>query len=127
MFVQVCAVVLLHEQELLGIAKDHRAETRVFPRSQVALGNARRTRYTFTMSTLAEIEAAVDQLPPTQQEKLFAFLAGRLGRGERMRSQARRGLKAATALALEGLPADLSVGTKDRVRAMVAKRHGANR
>jgi hypothetical protein len=32
------------------------------------------------MSTLAEIEAAVEQLPPTQQETLFAFLAKQLGR-----------------------------------------------
>lgn len=79
------------------------------------------------MSTLAELEAAVDQLLPTQQEKLFAFLAGRLGRGGRTCSKARRGLKAATLPALEGLPADLSVGTKERVRALVAKRHAANR
>ena len=32
------------------------------------------------MSTLAEIEEAVDQLPSAQQEALFAFLAERLGR-----------------------------------------------
>ena len=32
------------------------------------------------MSTLAEIEAAVAQLPLPQQEVLFAFLAERLGR-----------------------------------------------
>ena len=75
------------------------------------------------MSTLNEIEAAVDQLPLPQKEELFAFLASRLGR----RTRTRQGLKAAAYPALEGLPADLSVGTKDRVRAMVAKRHGANR
>ena len=79
------------------------------------------------MSTLAEIEAAVEQLPPTQQEELFAFLAGRLGRHGRTRSHGRRGLKAAALPALEGLPADLSVGTRDRVRVLVAKRHAANR
>ena len=80
------------------------------------------------MSTLEEIEAAVEQLSPTQQASLFALLAGRLGRDERMHSKAkRRGLKAATRPALEGLPVDLSVGTKDRVRAMVARRHAANR
>ena len=79
------------------------------------------------MSTLAEIEAAVDQLPPTQQEQLFAFLAGRLGRNGKTPAKARRGLKAASLPALEGLAADLSVGTKDRVRALVAKRHAANR
>lgn len=33
-----------------------------------------------TMSTLAEIEAAVVQLPPTQQETLIALLANQLGR-----------------------------------------------
>ena len=32
------------------------------------------------MSTLAEIEEAVDKLPSAQQEALFAFLAERLGR-----------------------------------------------
>ena len=79
------------------------------------------------MSTLAEIEAAVDNLPPPQQEELFAFLAGRLGRAAHTRSKARRGLKAAAHPPLEGLPPDLSVGTKDRVRAMVAKHHAANR
>ena len=33
------------------------------------------------MSTLAEIEAAVETLPSPAQEELFAFLAARLGRG----------------------------------------------
>lgn len=32
------------------------------------------------MSTLAEIEAAVDALPPPQQEELFRYLAERLRR-----------------------------------------------
>jgi hypothetical protein len=34
----------------------------------------------YVMSTLAEIEAAVEKLPPTQQKALFDFLAERLGR-----------------------------------------------
>jgi hypothetical protein len=35
------------------------------------------------MSTLAEIEAAADALPPQQKEELFLFLAARLrGEGE---------------------------------------------
>jgi len=33
-----------------------------------------------SMSTLDEIEAAVENLPRLQQEKLFAFLAQRIGR-----------------------------------------------
>ena len=33
------------------------------------------------MSTLTEIEAAVETLPSPAQEELFAFLAARLGRG----------------------------------------------
>jgi hypothetical protein len=79
------------------------------------------------MSTLAEIAAAVNQLPVKQQEELFIFLAGRLGRVGRTHSKTRRGLKAATLPALEGLPAELSVGTRDRVCALMAKRHAANR
>lgn len=69
------------------------------------------------MSTLTEIEDAVAKLPPTQQEELFAFLAGRLGR----RTRTRRGLKAAAYPALEGLPADLSAGTKNRLRALACR------
>jgi len=39
------------------------------------------------MSTLREIEAAVESLPLRQQEALFRFLATRLGRGESTRSE----------------------------------------
>ncbi len=39
-------------------------------------------RYICAMSTLAEIEAAVAQLPLPQQETLFTSLAVRLGRSE---------------------------------------------
>ena len=80
-----------------------------------------------TMSTLAEIEATVEQLPLPQQETLFAFLADRLRHAGQTRLKARRGLKAAAQPALEGLPSDLFVGTKERVRALVVKRHAANR
>jgi hypothetical protein len=79
------------------------------------------------MSTLAEIEAAVATLPARQQEELFNFLAGRLGRAGKTRAKGRRGLKAAERPALEGLPADLSVGTREQVRMLVAKRHAAHR
>ena len=79
------------------------------------------------MSTLAEIEAAVEQLPTPQQETLLAFLATRLRRVGKSRPKAARGLKAAALPALEGLPSDLSVGTRDRVRASLLKRHASNR
>ena len=79
------------------------------------------------MSTLAEIENAVERLPARQKEKLLAFLAKQLGRAPAARARTGRGLKAAGRPALEGLPADLSTGTKERVRALIAKRHAANR
>lgn len=79
------------------------------------------------MSTLAEIEAAVEQLPLPQQETLFAFLATRLRRVGKSRMKAARGLKAASLPALEGLPSDLSLGTKERVRASLLAHHAANR
>jgi hypothetical protein len=79
------------------------------------------------MSTLTEIENAVERLPARQQEKLLAFLAKQLGRAPAALARTRRGLKAAGRPALEGLPADLSIGTKERVRALFAKRHAASR
>jgi hypothetical protein len=42
--------------------------------------------YSFGMSTLAEIEAAVKALPRTQQAELFAFLAERIGRSSAVRA-----------------------------------------
>jgi hypothetical protein len=74
------------------------------------------------MSTLAEIEAAALTLPAPQQEELFNFLAGRLGRAGNARAKGRRGLKAAALPAREGLPADLSVGTREKIRTLLAKR-----
>ena len=79
------------------------------------------------MSTLLEIEAAVQRLPARQKKELLDFLAKHLGRAPTARGGTRRGLKAAGRPALEGLPADLSAGTKERVRALIAKRHAANR
>ena len=48
----------------------------------MGLGNARGVRYVPTMSTLAEIEAAVDQLPAADQKALLQFIAERVGRSE---------------------------------------------
>jgi hypothetical protein len=79
------------------------------------------------LSTLTEIEAAVERLPAWQKEELLTFLAKQLGRAPAARAGTRRGLKAAGRPALEGLPGDLSIGTKERVRALIAKRHAANR
>ena len=79
------------------------------------------------MSTLTEIENAVERLPARQKEELLTFLARQLGRGLAARARTRRGLKAAGRPALEGLSADLSIGTKERVRALIAKRHAAGR
>ena len=47
------------------------------------------------MSTLTEIEAAVDRLPARQKEELLAFLAKQLGRAPAARARTGRGLKAA--------------------------------
>ena len=79
------------------------------------------------MSTLTEIENAVERLRARQKEELLAFLAKQLGRVPAAPTRTRRGLKAAGRPALEGLPADLSIGTKERVRALIAKRHAASR
>ncbi|MEA3210229.1 MAG: hypothetical protein QOE70_3286 [Chthoniobacter sp.] len=79
------------------------------------------------MSTLAEIENAVERLPACQKEELLAFLARQLGRAPAPRARTRRGLKAAGRPALEDLPADLSIGTKEWARALIAKRHAASR
>ena len=79
------------------------------------------------MSTLTEIEAAVERLPARQKEELLAFLAKQLGRAPAARAKTRRGLRAAGRPALQGLPADLSIGTKERVRARIAQRPAASR
>ena len=79
------------------------------------------------MSTLTEIENAVERLPSRQKEELLAFLAKHLGKAPTARVRTRRGLKAARRPALEGLPADLSSSTKERARALIAERHAASR
>ena len=79
------------------------------------------------MSTLTEIENAAERLPARQKEELLAFLAKQLGRAPASRARTRRGLKAAGRPALDGLPVDLSIGTKERVRAVIAQRHAASR
>ena len=50
------------------------------PRSEVGLGNARSTRYTLIVSTLAEIEAATDLLSDEEKGALLRFLTMRLRR-----------------------------------------------
>lgn len=79
------------------------------------------------MNTFSEIEAAVAALPPRKKRELFVFLAGQLERATPSRAKRRQGFKAAARPALEGLPPDLSVGTRDRVRALIGRRNGANR
>jgi hypothetical protein len=74
------------------------------------------------MSTLAEIEAAVEMLPARQKQELLVFLANDLRGAKAPRPRKQLGLKAAGRPALDGLPADLSTATKERVRAMIAQR-----
>jgi hypothetical protein len=75
------------------------------------------------MNALAEIETAVEALTLREQKALMAFLARRLNSAPKTR----RGLKAAARPPLEGLPANLSIGTRERVRELIAARHAANR
>lgn len=61
------------------------------------------------MSTLAEIEAAVEQLPPTQQEELYAFLGARLeARPKKNRSpeEFEAWLKTARGVGVSGMTTD---------------------
>ena len=102
-----------------------RASFQIEEKDDSTVAGCSRFGYRPPMSTLAEIESAVEHLPARQKEKLLAFLAKQLGRAVRVRT--RRGLKAAGRPALEGLPADLSAGTKERVRGLIAERHAANR
>ena len=46
------------------------------------------------MSTLTEIEAAVETLPPGQKKELLVFLANQLGHKVQPRTATRRGAKA---------------------------------
>ena len=79
------------------------------------------------MSTLAEIEMAVDSLPIREQRSLLGFLADRVGTAASRDAKKRRSLKALKKPALEGLPSRLSTGTREKVKSMVARSHAANR
>ena len=58
------------------------------------------------MSTLTEIEAAVETLPPGQKKELLVFLANQLGQKLQPRTKIRRGLKAAVRPAMKGSRTD---------------------
>jgi hypothetical protein len=75
--------------------------------------------------SFAEIEDAVMALPEAEQRALFEMLSGKLR--EVGSSKGRRGLKAAARPAIKGLPADLSVRVKERMRELMAERHASNR
>jgi hypothetical protein len=77
------------------------------------------------MSTLSDIEDAVMALPVEEQQAFLELLSGRLRQSPPVES--RRGLKAAAYPAIKGLPPDLSVRVKERMRELVAKRHAADR
>ena len=57
------------------------------------------------MSTLTEIEAAVETLPPGQKKELLVFLANQLGQKVQPRTKTRRGPKAVERPMIKGLPA----------------------
>jgi hypothetical protein len=77
------------------------------------------------VSTLSEIEDAVMALPVEEQQALLELLAGRLRKG--VPETSHRPLKAASYPPIKGLPPDLSVRVKERMRELVAKRHAADR
>lgn len=61
------------------------------------------------MSTLAEIESAVDQLPPAQQRELYEFLGARLeARPKKLRSpeEFEAWLKTARGVSVSGMTTD---------------------
>jgi hypothetical protein len=74
-----------------------------------------------------EIEEAAAALSLRGKKTLLRFLASHMEEGEASRRNRRRKLKAASRPALEGLPAGLSVGTRERVRALVRSRHATDR
>ena len=77
------------------------------------------------MSTLAEIEDAVMALPPEEQQALLDLLSSRLRQSAPV--ETRRTLKSDKYPPIKGLPPDLSVQVKERMRELVAKRHAADR
>ena len=100
------------------------------------------------MSTLTEIEAAVEALPVAQQKKLFAVLKERFTPAPRTKitggklksaslpgikgldpklSTTRMGLKSASIPPLPGTGPDMSKNTRERAGEIIAQRHAANR
>ena len=79
------------------------------------------------MSTTEEIEEAFSKLPLDQRMTLFISLSGHLETAGSTPSRTHRQLDPNAYPALEGLPADLSVGTKDKVQALMINRHGPDR
>lgn len=78
------------------------------------------------MSTLVEIQSALKLLTAQEIDKLLRSIETHRKASRRNRP-AKAGLKAASRPALEGLPSDLSVNTKNKVRDLILKRHAANR
>lgn len=78
------------------------------------------------MSTLTEIEAAVEALPVAQQKKLFAALKERFTPAPRTKSTGRK-LKSASLPGIKGLGPKLSTTSKEEIRELILKRHVRNR
>lgn len=79
------------------------------------------------MSSVLEIERAIERLPAGQKKLLLNHLAGRLKQVVRTPRTRKGGLKAALRPPIVGLPEDLSEGTRDRVKLLIARRHATNR
>jgi hypothetical protein len=75
--------------------------------------------------SLAEIEDAVMALPPDEQQALLVLLSSRLRKDAPLTT--RRHLKADKYPPIKGLPSDLSVRVKERMRELMAGRHAASR
>ena len=77
------------------------------------------------MSTLTEIEAAVETLPVAQQKKLFATLKHRFD-PEPREDEGRR-LKSASKPGIKGLDPRLSTMGKDEIRELIVRKHAQHR
>ncbi len=78
------------------------------------------------MPTLTQLQAAELALPAEDQTALLQFLAQRVRGGVWSQKHGCR-LKAAARPPLEGLSPTLSTDTKAKVRALISRRHAANR
>jgi hypothetical protein len=78
------------------------------------------------MSTLTEIEAAVDSLPVAQQKKLFTVLKKRFASAPRAKNTGGK-LKSASRPGIKGLGPKLSTATKEEIRELILNRHVRNR